>query len=242
VTQEQPSRDSWLRRHLRVEDVLLVAWLVVIEPVLFPVPSGSNRTNGPDLVFGLLDLLGLLAFVACLAARSQPGVVSGLVNRGELLYAVGPLFGAFAFAIDDTTEKLGLAGNAALLPIGAGVAVAILVRRLAPPLTADQRRALVTPFILLTSRFFGQFLSGLTDFFDLRQLAAAVANPADLAGTGFVLLIGVLAILIFYVMFVFAPRQVADREGTPRSWTIRFLLFVVSLSIGQTITGLLHGA
>lgn len=232
--------DGWLRRHLRIEDALLFAVTAVIAPVLFPASQNVSGGNGPDVVVGLLDLVGLLAFIACLVARSQPGVTSGLVANGDILYAVGPLFGALAFTLNDTAARLGLEGNLALIPIAAGIAVAILVRRLAPPLSALQRRALVTPFILVTSRFFGGFLSGLTDIFDLRRLAAAVTSPSDLAGTAFVVAVGATAILVFYVMLVFAPRQVADREGTPRTWAVRFLLFLVSFTLGQTLGGLLR--
>jgi hypothetical protein len=231
--------EGWLRRHLRLEDALLFVVLVAVEPVLFP-PGSTSTGRGPDPFIGLLDLAGLLALVACLAARSLPGVVSGLVAKNDVLYAVGPLFGAFAFTLDDTNESLGLEGNLALIPIVAGIAVAILVRVRVPPLSAEQRRALVTPFILITSRFFGNFLSGLTGIFDLRQLAAAAANPGDLAGTLLLVVIGALGILVFYVMLVFAPRQVADKEGTAGTWALRFLLFLVSLALGQTLSGLLH--
>jgi hypothetical protein len=237
----RPPAGGWLRRHLRAEDALLFGWLVLVEPLLFSVRQGSVVT-GPDPLLGLLDVVGLFAFVACLAARSQPGVTSGLIARGDILYAVGPLVGALAFTIDDIGENLGLAGDFTLVPVVAAIAVAILVWRLVPPLTGDQRRALVTPFILVTSRFFGQFMSGIADIFDLRQLAAGVGNQADLAGAAFVITIGSVGALIFYVMLVFAPRQVAEREGTPLTWTIRFALYLVSLTIGQTFAGLLHPA
>jgi hypothetical protein len=231
---------GWLRRHLRIEDALLVVWLVIVQPLLFPPSVDSQAGQRPDLLVGLLDLAGLLALVACLAARSQPGVVSGLVGNGEPLYAVGPLFGAFALAVEDTGARLGSAANLELLPIAAAIVTAVVVRRFVPPLSAVQRRILVTPFILITSRFFGEFLSGLADMFDLRGLASGVASSGDVAGTAFLLLIGSAAVLIFYVMLVFAPRQVAEREGSPRTWTIRFLLFLVSLAVGQTFAGLLH--
>ena len=78
--------------------------------------------------------------------------------------------------------------------------------------------------------------------FDLHQLAAAAAKPDGLAGTLFLIAIGAVAVLIFYVMLVFAPRQVADKEGTPGTWTVRFLLFLVSLALGQTLSGLIHPA
>ena len=235
------SNESWLRRHLRIEDALLFAVLVIVEPILFPPRSGGAEA-GPNLLVGVLDLAGILAFVACLAARSRPEVVSGLFARNDVLYAVGPLFGAFAFAIDDTNEKLGLEGDLFLVPVALSIAVAIAARAFVPPLSSEQRRALVTPFILITSRFFGDFLSGLTGIFDLRQLAAAAANPGDLALTALLVAVGSAGVLVFYVMLVFAPRQVADKEGTAVTWTLRFALFLVSLALGQTVGGLLHPA
>jgi hypothetical protein len=240
LTQTSQRDRGWLRRHLQIEDALLFIALVVVEPLLFAPASSTTRASGPDLFVGLLDLIGLLAFVACLAARSRPGVVSGLVGTNDLLYAVGPLFGAFAFALDDTNEKLGLGGNLGFLPVVAGIVVAVLVRRLVPPLSADQRRALVTPFILITSRFFGDFLSGFTGIFDLRKLAAAAATPGDIGGTALLLAIGAAGILVFYVMLVFAPRQVADKEGSAGTWALRFIVFLISLALGQTVAGLLH--
>jgi hypothetical protein len=100
----------------------------------------------------------------------------------------------------------------------------------------------VTPFILVTSRFFGDFLSGLTPLFDLRQLVASASEPGGFAGAVFVGLIATVGAAVFYVMLVFAPRQIAEREGTPGTWLVRFFLFVVSLSLGQTIAGLAHPA
>jgi hypothetical protein len=237
----EQAEKGWLRRNLRLEDALLFGALAFVEPLLFP-PQPGSADGGPDLIVGLLDLVGLLAFVACLAARSASGVVSGLFGKDDVLYAVGPLFGAFAFTVEDTGEKLGLEGDFVLIPVAAAIAVAVLVRRLVPPLTSIQRRVLVTPFILVTSRFFGEFLSGFTEFLDLRQLAAAVARPDELPVTALLIGVGIVGILIFYVMLVYAPRQVANREGTAATWAVRFLLFLVSLAIGQTLTGLIHPA
>jgi len=224
---------GWLRHRLRIEDALLFTWLVLVLPLLEPA-AGASASGAADRVTGLLGLVALLSFVACLAARSQTGVVSGLVDRGDLRYAVGPLFAAFAFALDETGRNLGLEGNLGLVPIAAAIAVAILVRRFAPPLSTMQRRLLVVPFIIVTSRFFEEVLSGLADIFDLRELASAVAGPAEFARIAFLVPVAVAAILIFYVMLVFGPRQVADREGSPRTWTVRFAVFMLGLILGQT--------
>jgi hypothetical protein len=232
-------RLSWWRRHVRLEDILLAVWLVVIVP-LFAAPAGSAAATGPDPILGLLDVIGLLGFAACLGARSQADVVSGLMARGDILYAVGPLFGALAFTIDDIGSRLALPDNLAPLPLVLAAIAAIVARLRLPPLTAGQRRALVTPFILVTSRFFGDFLGGLTPLFDLRRLVAAMTEPGGVAGTLFVALIATLGVAVFYAMLVFAPRQIAEREGSGPSWVVRFLLFVVSMALGQTIAGLIH--
>jgi hypothetical protein len=232
--------EPWWRRHVRVEDVILAIWLIVIAPLFAPT-SGSGFATGPDPILGLVDLVGLLGFAACLGARSQPGVISGLMARGDVLYAVGPLFGALALTIDDIGARLALPDGLAVLPLLLAAGVAVAARFRLPPLTADQRRALVTPFVLVASRFFADFLGGLTPLFDLRQLVAGITEPDGFAGTAFVALIATVGVAIFYVMLVFAPRQIAEREGSPTSWTVRFVLFVVSLSLGQTVAGLVHG-
>jgi hypothetical protein len=232
-------RAPWWRRHIRVEDVVLAVWLIAIAPLLSSNP-GSAPSGGPDPILGLLDMVGLLAFAACLGARSQPDVDSGVVAGTELRYAVGPLFGALAFTLDDVRARLGLDGGLALLPIVAAGVVALVARFRLGPLAAVQRRALVTPFVLVTSRFFGDVVGGFTDLFDLRQLAAAVIAPGGAVGTVFVVGIAILGVALFYVMLVFAPRQIAEREGSPGTWAVRFLVFVVSLALGQTLAGMVH--
>ena len=230
----------WWRRHLRLEDVLLAGWMIVVAP-LFAAGSGSSPTTaGSDPILGLLDLVGLLTFAACIGARSRPGVASGLVERGDLRYAVGPLVGAFAFAVNDVRDRLGLPDAIAAFPIVAAAAVALISRLRLPPLSAIQRRTLVTPFVLVASRYFGQVLGGLTSIFDLRELASSIGQPGGIAGAAFVVVVAIVGVAIFYVMLVFAPRQIAEREGTGATWTVRFVLFIVSLALGQTIAGLAH--
>ena len=163
------------------------------------------------------------------------------MRGGDVGYALGPVFGAVAFALDDITEELQLPEALALLPVVLAVAVAVGARFLVPPLAAEPRRALVTPFILATSAFFVAFMEGLSDIFDLRFPIAAIGDGRPLEAA-FVLGIAFIAAAVFYVMFVFAPRQIASREGTAATWTIRFLVFIVGLSIGTTLARFLGRA
>ena len=39
-------------------------------------------------------------------------------------------------------------------------------------------------------------------------------------------------------MLVFAPRQIAEREGTPLNWAVQFAVFMLGLALGTTIHGL----
>jgi hypothetical protein len=220
-------------RHLRVEDLLLFAWLVV-SPVVLPRTHSTGFASGSDPIGGLLDLAALCGAAACLTARRADASHTGLVGDRGFAYAIGPIFGAVAFAIDDSAARLGLAGSATLIPLALPVVAAIAARLYLPPTTAAVRRALVTPFILAASGFFSGFLSGLTDLFDLGALGAAVSGGR--AGEALAVLgLGLLGVLVFYVMLIYAPRQVADREGTPLGWALRFALFAVGLSRGATL-------
>ena len=227
-------------RRLRVEDLLLFGWLV-LQPIVLPEREAvPGLSTGTDVVAGLLDLAALLLAAACLGARSAPGIQSGLVRSGDVAYAVGPLFGSVAFALDDISEELRLPDALALAPIVFAVAVALLARWRIPPLATEQRRALVTPFVLLTTGFYSSFVAGLGDIFDVRFPFSAISEGRPLEAL-LVLGIGLLAAGVFYLMFVFAPRQIAEREGTGASWTARFLVFIVGLSIGTTLANVAAG-
>lgn len=227
-----------LRRHLQVEDLLLFLWLV-LGPIVLPAASwarASDVAGSRDPVGGIVALVALCGGAACLTSRRRGALEGGLVARGDLAYAVGPLVGAVALAFDEAVAKLGLGGGFELLPIVLPVAVAILARPLVPPLNAAQRRALVTPFILITGASFSGFLARLVGVFDARQLIGSFGagqGAEALVGLGFALV----AAAIFYVMFVFAPRQIAEREGDGRTWTVRFLIFMAGVIVGTTLVG-----
>jgi len=218
---------------------VLFLWLV-LRPVLTPDQPADLVSGGYDPIGGLFHLVALSAAAAALSARRGDAPQTGLIANGEVAYAVGPLLGAVAFALADTSARLGLAGAAGALPLVLPVVVAVIARLRLPPTSAVVRRALVTPFILAASGFFGQFLAGPTGIFDLRQMAQDVAS-GRLAETLFVVGIGIVGMLLFYLMLIFAPRQIVERECSPSIWGIRFAVFVVGLSLGTTLSGLVRG-
>ncbi len=227
-----------LRHAVRLEDVLLAGWLILVDPLLAAASSRSATEPGP--LDGVLRLIGLAGLAICIGSRSVAGVASGLTSGREISWTVGPLFGAFALVLDQTTTNLGL-GDAGPLLILILIVLAVAARFRMPALDWPTRRALVTPFILVSSGSFGAFLSGLRDAFDLRSLLGGLAGSNQGIEFGlFVVGILLLGVVIFYVMLIYAPRQVAEKEGSGRTWAIRYLLFVARLTVGTTLAALLH--
>ncbi len=226
-----------LRPHVRPEDLLLFAWLI-IQPIVFPPSASGLATGRIDIVAGLLDVAALCGLAACLIGRTRTDVRPGLVSGGDFAFAVGPLFGAATFIIEDSVDRLGLGSGLETAPIFVAIALGLVVRFRLPPLSAQQRRILVMPFVLATSRFFGEFIGGISGLFDLRSLSDALSAPSTASTAAFVVAFIVLGVLVFYAMFVYAPSQIAEREGGFLSWTLRFAVFLLGLAIGATLRGL----
>lgn len=96
-------------------------------------------------------------------------------------------------ALDEINRKLALPDALSWLPIALPVVALIVARLRLRPLSAPERRALVTPFLLVTSTYFTGIASGLGDAFDVGNFGPASA---------FALAIGSLGALVFYLMFV----------------------------------------
>lgn len=227
-----------LKRAIRWEDLLLAIWLIFIAPLLTSPPSS---VSAPSAFEGLIGLVGLVGLAICIGARSVPGVSTGLVRGGEIAWAIGPLVGAFALVLDTTIDNLGIGDTGPWIAVVL-IVPAVIARFRLPPLDAPQRRALVTPFILVSAGAFSQFLGGLGDLFNLRPYVSDMDTSGLTPLFGLLVAgIALLGVLLFYLMLIFAPRQVAEREGAPGWWAVRFLVFVVSLTIGTTWVGLVRG-
>jgi hypothetical protein len=213
---------SWAR----LEDWLLCLWVLVAIPLLGRLTGGSAPFSAGNPVAGALDLVAIACAAVCLSTGSSdnPGTsdetnwaTAGPLTAGLLLVY---LSGITALDLDS-----GLAWLPAALVIGLAVVVRLRVRRLPTAL----RRALVMPFVLVTGTLFTGAIDQVTGghAVEPRALPVLAANP--IVPLAFVVFSG-----IYFLMLVFAPRQVAEREGGPLTWVARYGLFLLAVIVGFT--------
>jgi len=232
---EKVDRLRGLVSHIQAEDIML-ALVLVATPFVAPI-TDLLPIFGPEHDF----LGGLVAFLAALGAIVAMATRVPDENRLEKptddalpvrLWLVGPFIGAVGFVAGDSLERMGLPGGDPLIGIALIVAViAFVFAKRLPVVPRNVRRLLVGPFVFLCAAFLQQFAAEFTSSFagmDVLGELLALNNP--------VLVINLLAILgfvalIFYEMFVFAPRELADPGASTLSWAVRFAIFYVSLVV-----------
>jgi hypothetical protein len=211
------------------EDWLLAAWVALATPLLFRVQSGAGPFDGGAPLLGVIRLGSVFGALICLAARRDPqGVTHGgasILERG----AVGPLCGGLLLVAISGFTALDITSGPGLAVIAAAIVAMILVRVLVPPLPIAVRRALVTPFVMVAGGLFWTFIAAVSGEPGSASVVSAVANPQTaLAAAGFLLAFSA----IYYAMLVYAPRQVAEREGGLLTWILRYALFVAGVLFG----------
>ncbi len=209
---------------------------MVIAPGLRHVGSPSGQTVDADLpVVGIFYLVAIAGAIACVLTRSRgdPPIPEdpGSSARG---YAPYPL--AFALSIIGRTalEDLGIVSDAivavAFLAAGAGT----LARDRLPELSPTARRALMTPYLLVSATFFQGIVADIWP--------NAGAGPSEvIAAVGGLGILGLLILgtAVFYLGFVFAPRQIVEVMRHGWVWPVRFALFVLGLVIGIGVPAVL---
>ena len=206
-----------------------MAWVVVAAPVLGHVegPAAGPFDTGRPLG-GALELIAVVGALICLVtgrSDAPPGADSSILGRG----AVGPLVGGLLLVTFSASDGLGLAGTPATVVAVAIVAVVVVVRLRWAAFSTSVRRALVTPFILVTGGIFWSILDSITGG---QGVIGSLTAGLDLQGTG--LVVGLLALFsaVYYAMLVYAPRQVAESEGGPLTWLVRYAVFLASVVVG----------
>jgi hypothetical protein len=214
----------------------MAGWVAVASPILFRSGGDRGPFDAEQPLQGLLRLGAVLCVIVCLAVRRPPEASTktepSLLNRG----AVGPLVGGIllvtisGFTALDTPSRF-------VLPVLVGAAiVAVVVRFAAPPLPTIARRALVSPFVIVTAGIYWNLIAQLTGGHGFTITPSqAIADPHTAE-----LILGILVAFsaVYYAMLIYAPRQIAEREGGLVEWAIRYVLFAVSIFLGIGWLGL----
>ncbi|MFI5261907.1 MAG: hypothetical protein ACHQZR_05080 [Candidatus Limnocylindrales bacterium] len=229
-----------MRDALRLEDVLLIVW-VACQPVVLralghgPSASGSSSAgssgglallDGHDPLLGLVASLAVVGALVCLATHPAPlgdGSVVAVADRGT----VGPLAGGMLLVGAVGTQNLFDTVGAGFAVVLVAIGVASLLPDALPPIAVPDRRALVTPYLLVAASLFNGLIGQLGGLFDLRGLLDQGLGPTLQAlpvYVGFVLAF----CGVYYLMLVYAPRQLATADGGVVAWLIRFATFVVA--------------
>ena len=212
----------------RIEDWLLAGWVALVAPPVIHAQSSAGIFDGGRPLDGLLGLAGLAGAAVCLAT----GTMGDPARPGfGVSAALGPFVGGLLLVVFSTAAALGLSEAAGIALAIVIVIGAVLVRLRWPALPVVVRRALVTPYILAAGGLFWSVIGTVTAGGDLPAAIRQTA-PSDIRSVlpvvGFLLAFSG----VYYAMLVFAPRQVAEHEGGPVAWVVRFGLFVASVALG----------
>ncbi len=223
-----------VRDVLRLEDVVLIVWVAVQPVVLRALGHGSVPASGGglDLLDGRDPLLGLVALGAvagalvCLATRAADpatGAAAPAADRGT----IGPLTGGLLLATVIGCQNLFGSGDAGFGLALVAILVASLLPGALPAIPVPYRRVLVTPYVLLSASLFNGLMGQISGLFDVH-----VVLDQGLAATIQVLppVLGVLLAFcgVYYLMLVYAPRQLAVADGGVVAWLVRFAVFLAA--------------
>lgn len=216
----------------QVEDAFLIVWLLA---------GGSigRLLGGLTLADGLTGLAFMAAAALSLVvvATRSPGdpAISFDGEWTPRAYAPLPFLLSLSIVATQGMERLGLASD---WVVGVAFLVTMTTYLLAshlPSLPRTERRLLIVPFILVAGTLFGGTVTDLSGLFDFRPL---LGDPKTTV-SGFLGQIGldVLFSGFFYLAFIFAPRMLAEAEGTWRAWLARYGLFLLVTIVSVTFLG-----
>ncbi len=224
---------------LRVEDLLLAGWVAIASPFLFRLGGEKGPFDSGQPFEGLLRIGAVLAVVACLAARRK--VEAGSPQQPSLLNraSVGPFFGGLLLVTISGFTALGAPIGAVYAVLVLAVVAVIAIRVGVPPVGILVRRALVSPFVMVAGGLYWTLIESVVG----TPVAATVRRSAaiDLRGAGPFLFFLIAFSAVYYAMLVYAPRQIAEREGGTVEWLFRYAAFVVSIGLGIGWLSILSG-
>ena len=224
-----------LWQSLRIEDALLFGWLVLVQPLISGLGSGEPFTDlspEDDPLVGLVYLAAAAGAVVALATRSPGESQFDFESpNSPRSYAMAPFMAALVLIASIGAENTGIASaEAAFVPVAAVTVLSHVFYNKLPTLAPNKRRVLMAPCVLVCAGIFNGTMADLLDSVDVGDLFQAAGGDVQA-------LFGVLALLVlfslpFYMMFVFAPRQMTESEGTWPAWAARYGLFLVGAIVG----------
>jgi hypothetical protein len=238
VVAPEPAAGRWLRRLSRVgsvvraEDWLLAGMVGLAGPALLAGQGSGGPFDPGRPIDGVIRVAGFLGALACLATRNAPAPGATPARSPAIDGAViGPLTGGLLLVGGSAAASLGQDPEIVFGPTFVAVLVFVLLGDHRPALSVGVRRALVTPFVLAAGGLFWGVVRAIVGSTDIAgQLGSSFASDAN--GTSLVIGVLVAAAAVYYAMLVYAPRQVAEREGGPIEWLVRFGLFCAGVAFG----------
>lgn len=231
--------DGWTSGLFRIEDVALIGWLL-LGPVLGRIVSGSSGggalSSDRDTLSGLVWIGATVLAVIVVATRSPGdpalGFEGGMTPRS---YAPLPFLLSLSIVGQTGLDRLGVQSDAVIGVVFLVTIVCYVAYPHLPTLPRTTRRLLIVPFILIAGTVFGGMVADMAGLFDYRALLGdPTTTPSAYLG---LLGLDVLFSAIFYLAFVFAPRMVAEAEGSWRAWLARYALFLGATIVSVSFLG-----
>lgn len=227
------ARLARLASAIRLEDWILAGWIAVAAPIAGRIDGSAGPFDPGRPIDGILCVAGVLGALICLVTGKTDAPLNA--GPGTLEWAaIGPLTGGLLLVALSGSAALGLADAAGWAVVIAGIVLFVAVRLRWPTLSTSVRRALVTPFLLATGGIFWTIVDQVAGGGSL--LGAATTGAGDSVATlqAVAFVVGVLAAFsaVYYAMLIYAPRQVAEPEGSAVTWLVRYGIFLTSVIIG----------
>ncbi len=221
---------------LQWEDLFLVVWLGLVEPLFDKLLSNLLGTVQPwDVTNAHNPLLGAIFLLAALgglivAGTRAPGQgdreMDGSVNWFAHLPMLVTLTYALLYGLGSFNSSLLDAMPCALIAFF--IATGMLFSRL-PVLPLIYRRILITPLIAMGTWNFSAIVRTVFQGFNLQTLLNTPALRDPNSSTTFVTGLLLAALVVCYLVFILAPRQIAYPGGSWRDWIVRFVVYLLSL-------------
>ncbi len=235
---------GWTGGLFRLEDLALTAWLL-LAPALGRIGSGGSfggsTGGGPlssdrDLLSGVVWIAATILAVIVVATRSPGDPALGF--EGALTprsYAPLPFLLSLSIVGQTGLDRLGLPSDGVIGVIFLVTMVCYVAYPHLPTLPRTTRRLLIVPFILIAGTVFGGMVADVSSLFDYRALLGdPTTSPSAYLG---LLGLDVLFSAFFYLAFVFAPRMVAEAEGSWTAWLARYALFLGATIVSVSFLG-----